>query len=247
VKLLVDIGNSAVKWALSRAGQLVQSGRFAHRDEDFPALATAAWSSLQRPSAIVVGNVAGDAIAQDLRQWVQRHWSLQPRFLQSTHMAAGVRNGYAEPAALGIDRWAAMLAAYAQYRSAVCVVDCGTAITLDLVDADGVHRGGLILAGIELMQAGLRANTANLHVTPAEAPLQLLASRTGDAIASGSVYAAASAVGHIGELMAGQCMQQPWLVLTGGDAGRIQPLLDIETRLHPDLVLSGLDILSGDS
>jgi type III pantothenate kinase len=246
MKLLLDVGNSSVKWALSEGGRFTCGGRFAHRNGNFALLAEQAWSGLQ-PGSVVAASVAGAALGRQLEDWSQRHWRLTPRWLQTTASAAGVHNGYAEAQALGIDRWAAMVGAFVKYRAALCVVDCGTAITLDLVEADGSHRGGLILPGIGLMQAALRGNTANLaaaaHATGA---LQLLAVTTGDAIASGSVYAAVAAIGQISRRMAAQCVREPLLLLTGGDAERVMPLLDAPCKLEPELVLHGLDILSGE-
>jgi len=247
MKLLLDIGNSSVKWVCSTRPRWGEQGRFVHRDADFSAQAAQAWSGLDRPDAIVVSNVAGTDIASRLQVWTQEHWQQSPQFLVSSRAAAGVRNGYGEPQTLGIDRWAALVAAYAASRSAVCVADCGTAITLDLVDADGTHRGGLILAGIDLMQAALSGAASNLLVPCASGAVQLLATRTGDAIASGSVYAAAAAIEHIATRMAAQSTQVPRLLLTGGDAARVIPLLGVVCDHEPDLVLQGLDLLSGDS
>lgn len=245
MKLLLDVGNSSVKWALEEDGRFTRRGRFLHRDGDITQLAEAAWSAL-RPRCVVVANVAGTQLAGQLQDWMQRYWQLTPRWMQSAPMAAGVRNGYAEPQALGIDRWAAMVGAFAKYHTAVCVVDCGTAITLDLLEVDGTHRGGLILPGIGLMQQALRGNTANLASAVAGGTVRLLAATTGDAIVSGSVYAAVAAIGQISHLMAAQCAREPLLLLTGGDVERVLALLDAPCHVEPELVLHGLNILSGE-
>jgi len=245
MKLLLDMGNTSVKWALSEGGRITRGGRFVHRNGDFAQLAEQAWSGIC-PRSVVAASVAGAEPRRQLGAWSQRQWQLAPVWMQTTAMAAGVRNGYAEPQTLGIDRWAAMVGAFAQFRTAVCVVDCGTAITLDLVDTDGTHRGGLILPGIGLMQQALRDNTANLAAAPASAAVRLLADTTADAITSGSVYAAVAAIGQISRQMAAHCMREPLLLLTGGDAERVPALLDAPCHVEPDLVLHGLDILSGE-
>jgi type III pantothenate kinase len=118
---------------------------------------------------------------------------------------------------------------------------------MDLVDTGGLHRGGLILAGIDLMQSALQGNTANLRAAVITRSATLLATNTGDAIASGSVYAAAAAIERISQQMAAQCTRQPQLLLTGGDAERVLPLLGVACKHDPDLVLKGLNLLSGDS
>lgn len=247
MKLLLDIGNSAIKWAQAEGTSLLRSGRFIHRGADFGQLAAAAWQGLDAPQRVVVSNVAGTAMARQLTLWTERHWRLVPQFVRASARAAGLKNAYEEPETLGVDRWAAMLGARLDSSDALCVVDCGSAITIDFVAADGSHEGGLILAGIDMMQQALQGNTANLKVPGAAAEVTLLARNTDDAIASGSLYAAAAAIDRIvGEMAAGR--QGPvQTLLTGGDATRVLPLLSIDARHEPDLVLKGLAVLSEES
>ena len=129
---------------------------------------------------------------------------------------------------------------------AVCVVDCGTAITIDLVDPVGRHRGGLILAGVSLMQQALCAQTAELQLPRGDQPPPvLLANATATAISSGCRYAAAAAIDRITEDMAAGAGLQPVVVLTGGEANTVAPLLRVAARHDADLVLKGIAILAG--
>ena len=155
MKLLVDAGNSSIKWALCNAGEWHNGDRFVHRGRDITGQLTHYWASLQPPEGVYVANVAGKRLGRDLTTWTREWWSQTPEFIGSTPEACGVRNAYAEPETLGVDRWAALIGAHHQIRGAVCIVDCGTAITLDLLLADGQHRGGLILPGIEMLKRAL--------------------------------------------------------------------------------------------
>jgi len=247
MRLLLDIGNSRLKWALADGRQLRERGHFQHRDADLQALATQHWQSLDPPGSVIVANVASPAIAAVVTGWVETHWGIEPRLLASSRTAGGVTNGYQVPASLGIDRWAALVGAHADAGGAACVVDCGTAITLDLLDAQGVHRGGLIVPGIELMQHALQRNTASLVTPRAQSAAVPLADNTADAIVSGSVYAAAAAIERIVREMAASCGDSVRVVLTGGGAGRVEPLLALAVELQPDLVLKGLAILAGEN
>ncbi len=247
MRLLLDIGNSVLKWALADGPALQVRGRFVHRDTDLLACADQHWLQLQRPQAVVVANVAGPAVAARLGEWFGLHWGIEPRFLVPQAAACGVTSGYRDPGRLGIDRWAALVAARAITREAVCVIDCGTAITLDLMDSRGVHRGGLIVPGIAMMQQALRRNTAGLDVPGAGGTTVLLALNTEDAIQGGSVYAAAAAVEQIARRMVATCDGPVSILLSGGDAERIVPLLGIAAELYPELVLQGLALLAGEN
>jgi len=247
MKLLVDIGNSSVKWALARGQQLETTGRFTHRGNVFAALAEQAWDGMVAPDQVLVTNVAGAGIADTLCAWAGRRWQTSPQFIRAGRQAAGVTNAYPIPEQLGADRWAAMIAAWHAAGGAVCAVDCGSALTLDLVDPAGAHRGGLILPGVTMMQQALSANTADLHLPQDEHPAVPLATGTAAAISSGCRYAAAAAVDRIVTDMAAGTGLQPEVIITGGDAQRLAPLLRVAARHDADLVLKGIAILAGEN
>ncbi len=244
MNLLLDIGNTTIKWAQAEGTRLLDSGHAAHRDSDFAALAGALWHADEAPQQIVVSNVAGAAMADRVAAWSQRSWGLAPRLVRASSQLAGLRNAYARPETLGSDRWAAMLGARLEHGGALCVVDCGTAITVDFVAADGAHGGGLILAGIDMMQQALQGSTANLRAPAGHGAVSLLARNTGDAIASGSLYAAAAAIDRIAADIAAAEQEPVTTLLTGGDAGRVAALLRTPVHHDPDLVLKGLAVLS---
>lgn len=247
MNLLVDIGNTSVKWACANGLQFVQTGRFEHAGGDPDAQMEQAWGALPVPGRVMAANVAGGVRATRLCAWVERAWQLQPAFIRAARQAAGITNAYTEPAQLGADRWAAMIAAWHAIRGAVCVVDCGTAITIDLIDTAGQHRGGQILPGVTMMRHALGTRTAQLPRVHGQREPVLLARDTEAAIYSGSLYAAAAAIERIVADMATATGLRPELVLTGGAAALLTPQLLPAFSFDADLVLKGIALLAGDT
>ena len=245
MNLLLDVGNTAVKWACESSGRLGMTGQFVHRGGNIGALADAAWSGLQPADKVLVASVAGNDIKAVLLAWFNDHWQVQPLFLHSTATACGVTNAYTDPGTLGIDRWAAIVAAHQRYPGAVCVVDCGTAVTLDMVTAGGEHRGGLILPGVEMLQQMLSQNTAQLRLSGKQPAVTPLADSTAAAIYGGAVYLLVAAIERSVADMRAQLGKSIEIVMTGGDAGRILPLLNGPAQHQPDLVLQGIAMLAG--
>lgn len=245
MKLLLDVGNTAVKWAsITNAGP-DSPERFVHRAGNIAALADAAWSRLQPADKVLIASVAGKDKDTALADWFLAHWRLQPVFLHATASACGVTNAYTDPETLGVDRWAAMLAAHREYPGNVCVVDCGTAVTLDLVTAVGGHRGGLILPGLEILQQQLLQNTAQLRMSGMRPVTTPLADTTTAGVSAGAVYLLAAAIDRCVADMRAEQGAGIDIVVTGGDAGRILPLLQGNAYHAENLVLSGIAMLAG--
>jgi type III pantothenate kinase len=246
MKLLIDVGNTAVKWGLCEAGVIVKSGHYMHRGSDVGVLAEQYWSGLSVPAGICIANVAGTQLAQQLSGWIETRWGITPVFIATTGQACGVTNAYAVPGSLGVDRWAALIGAHHHGGGATCIVDCGTAITLDMLAADGVHQGGLILPGIEMMKQMLLKNTAVVNTSTTQQVAKLFAMSTGDAVNSGALYMAAAAIDRTVGDMAEALGIAADVIITGGDASRIATLLAMPVRHDPELVLKGLAILAGE-
>jgi len=247
MKLLLDVGNTAVKWACFTSAGLASPGRFVHRAGDIGGLADAAWSELQPADEVVIANVAGKDTEAALAAWFLSHWQVQPVFLRATASACGITNGYTDPDTLGIDRWAAVVAAHHGYPGALCVVDCGTATTLDMVTAEGEHRGGLILPGAGILQQLLLQNTAQLRLSGKHTVTTPLAETTTAGISAGAVYLLVAAIDRSVADMRAELGAGIDIVLTGGDAGRVLPLLQGDTHHAADLVLRGIAMLAGEN
>lgn len=241
MRLLLDVGNSRLKWAWLDGELLVAPGVVAHAGR---ADAVASIPMPAIPGEILVASVAARSLTMAIAGELHRRWPVPQRFARTEPQGGGVTNAYREPAQMGVDRWLAMVAAWHHRRAAVCVVDAGTALTADLVAADGRHLGGLILPGRELMQRSLLADTGGIAaattLAPGSEPVDdLLGRDTASCIRAAARRASAGLV--IG------CMQQ-WpsaLVLTGGDAAALLADLPPGAEHRPLLVLEGLALRLG--
>lgn len=233
--LLLDVGNSRCKWAY------IENGVWLHRG----ALGNTEWSALQHnlaelptPSRIIVSNVNGEAMEQRLRAICAR-WETPIEFVVAKDGQCGVANAYENPAQLGSDRWAALIAAWRLMRRACLVVNCGTATTVDALSDKGEFLGGLILPGITLMQQSLLHNTAQL--ADEKGHLQDFPRNTADAIHSGVIRATLGAIQYQYALL--ETIEAAGCVLSGGAAGQIQSHLGMPVQHVDHLVLDGLQII----
>jgi type III pantothenate kinase len=254
--LLFDAGNSRLKWALVRGGYL-------GRQQALPLADFAQFANwLRRAPKVerVVGvNVAGAKLEKQLRSVLSTAGRPTPEFITSSVAAAGVKNGYARPLQLGADRWAALVAAWHRagcYRT-VCAVSVGTATTLDLVDQDGYHRGGLIAPGPSLMLEALLGRTADIAqraTLAAKGPrrgkldaehslVPPLAEATSAAIEEGCFAAAAGFIDRTVNQIKQRLGVRPVVFITGGASGPVVERLRSACKPSEDLVLRGVAVL----
>ena len=227
--LLIDVGNTAIKWRLSNAEGLLDAGGLVH---DVPSLCKAV--EAEHWGVAGLASVASDAADAELiaALTASRATAVHRATAQSTCL--GLVSSYAEPERMGIDRWLAMLAAYAHNEGALCVIDAGTAVTVDLVSAEGVHEGGYILPGADLMRRALSYETDRIHVKALESPAIVPGSNTQSCVTAGTWRAVMGAV----ELtMAAHPAHRP--LLTGGSASTLRDFGLVAT-VTPDLVIEGL-------
>ena len=235
--LLLDAGNSRLKWGLLLEGRSIARGVL-----DYPQLdeLPLAWRAYGAPVQALGANVAGAAVAARigavLGPGIELHWNAaQPR-------QSGVCNGYAEPARLGADRWAALIGARAQHRGAALVVMAGTATTVDLLLEDGHFAGGLILPGFDLMRRPLAGNTAQLPY--ADGRYREFPGTTADAIFTGCSDAQAGAIERCFKRIA--AAPDPLCLVSGGAAAVIAARLELPLRQADNLVLDGLAQIAAD-
>ena len=241
--LLVDLGNTRLRWAAPgglRAGEI---GVTTHRGALDGGMLEGCWAGRPAPDRIVVANVAGPAAAAALTDWVRDAWALEPAFLESPPSACGVRNGYERPDQLGIDRFAALVGAYRAGLAPACVVDCGSAITVDLLTADGAHLGGYIAPGLAAMADALTAAAPGLPPAGGNAGSGP-GRKTESAIAAGTRLAAAGLVERVLAESAEALGPAPNRVITGGDGPLLAADLPGPSHQVPGLVLQGLYALA---
>ena len=183
---------------------------------------------------IVAANVAGEGIAAEIR----RALGAEPVWVSARAEQCGVRSGYANPAQLGADRWAALIAARDMVGAACVVVNAGTTMTVDALSADFIFLGGFIVAGFELMRQALTHNTAQLELQGGS--FAFFPDNTGDAIVSGATNALVGAVERMVSYMRQTGEDDPVVLVSGGDARRLLEHLKGQVRPVENLVLEGL-------
>ena len=243
--LLADVGNSRIKWVCCERGKFRARGRATHDEESWSELADRLWADLPRPARVLIVSVAGSKAQVELTAWVRRTWAIETEFAVSTTAACGIRNSYAEPERMGADRWVAMIAARALLGPQTCyVVDCGTAVTLDALAANGQHLGGVIVPGMRLMREALYRETR--QIPPETGTARLFGQNTRDCVWGGALYAVASAIDGIIDRMIARHGPGARL-LTGGAAGMVLPCLQGSYRLEPDLIFTGLRVMASEA
>ncbi|HKJ77329.1 MAG TPA: type III pantothenate kinase [Gammaproteobacteria bacterium] len=241
--LLADLGNTRLRWADPDALQAGEVAAASHGGALDPALLEECWGGRAAPARLVVANVAGAGAARTVAAWARARWGMEAEFPRSPTMACGVRNGYDRPGQLGVDRFAALVGAYRQGLAPACVVDCGSAITVDLLAADGVHLGGYIAPGLAGMTAALQQSAPELP-RAADGVGTAPGRETGAAIAAGIRLAGAGLVERALAQSVARLGPTPACVITGGDGPRLAADLSGASHQAPHLVLQGLLALS---
>ena len=232
--LAIDAGNSRIKWGVHEDGSwLVQDWVKTAQ----PARLARAWAALDPPDIVIAANVAGPRMARALAAGARR-FKRRVRFVKGTPSRCGVKSAYANPAQLGPDRWAALIAARHLHRGSCVVVSAGTTMTVDALTADGVFLGGIIVAGADLMRAALARGTAGLR--PRGGRFAFFPARTADAIESGAINALAGAVERMLRFMEEAGQAEPLTLVSGGAAQLVAPQLNGTVEVVDNLVLEGL-------
>jgi len=263
--LVVDAGNTRIKWAILSQGVLDnalsntgQTERPPHSADHFQTFAEQYWTPLVRPARVLVANVAGADFSETLAAWVKQAWDIEAEFVVPQRSAYGINNAYLDPQKLGVDRWASMIATHRSIqegrgrkaKGAVCVIGCGTAITFDVLTASGEHQGGLIVPGLTLMRRALLENTQDIlnkmgdAMSAASGETAILARDTQGGVNGGTLYTAIAVIDRVTADLAAELGKGMTCVITGGDAPALLPLLAGVYRHEPLLVLQGLAIIA---
>jgi len=246
--LLIDAGNTRVKWAVTefgaKPGLWSTSGSVAHDQLEHLG---PAWRNLHI-ARVVVSNVAGMVVRERLQQILSSvilDGVESVEWFASLPACAGLQNGYRQPQQLGSDRFAAAIGARALFPDrALLVATCGTATTIDAISADGVFTGGMILPGLKLMAGSLARNTAQLpEVMALGERLPLFADNTEEAIISGCISAQVGAIERALAGFARLCPEESIQCIVSGGAGALIAKHLAIPCVHVDnLVLLGLQM-----
>ena len=234
-RLLLDAGNTRLKWAVVDGGQWRESGSASYAD--LSALSRVLAPDMECHIASVVRAQHEDQIAAFLESQ-----SISPTWLTTETQFGDVVNAYSNPRQLGVDRWMGLIAARQRSQKATLVVSIGTAMTVDALSQQGKFLGGLIIPGIAMMQQALQQGTARVTETSGEwhkFPLS-----TADAVQSGILTALCGAIQLQHTHLADAAWMQPHCILTGGDAEQLLPYLDLPVEQVPALVLEGMEYVT---
>lgn len=235
--LVIDAGNSRIKWRLTDNGQIVAEGTQLTPKalED----ATLNLSDIKTPNEIRIASVAGEKVVRWLEQQLLMQFNAPIRLAQVASTFGELSCAYEDPQSLGVDRWLAIAAAYYQYHEPLLVIDAGSAITMDIIGPGGQHIGGYIAPGLSLMHDALWKNTSDVRVVGSGLEeLWLPGKNTQQAVNRGCLLAAVSTI----ESLAAQFPVR--IVITGGDAKVLMQAMSLSAENHANLVLDGL-ILEG--
>lgn len=237
MKLLVDLGNSRLKWAQCgsngwQPGEPCASGSI-----------PPAWATLARPEGVWLVSVARAEAANALCEWMRRAWNLNIECVTVRREAFGVRVLYEIPETLGPDRFAALIGARRRTQRACVVVDCGTAVTVDALAENGEYLGGAILPGLAMMRHALTERTGLIRAGGGRAD-EVCARNTQDGVAAGTLIGLAGAVDALVARQKDR-LGSADVILAGGDAALLRPLLKLDLIEIPDLVLRGVAVVAG--
>ena len=237
--LCLDVGNTNLKWSRCRLRDMhmeisgcvdnVQSITLDSIEAEFGQL---------EMIPVWISHVSTSGVRQLLIRWFKDRWDVNPRFIEAVAEYDGLKNSYMSPDDLGVDRWLAMLSVKEITKNDFCVIDAGTAVTIDVVDKKGVHQGGVIMPGKGLMLQALVSNTSNIKQPKGE--LAILADNTADAVMTGVI---ASLIGGVDRVLedVGKRYPEIEVFLTGGDAELFKHNNWIAVT---DLVLRGVGLVA---
>lgn len=232
----IDIGNTRAKWRLSSEGNILDRGVVDTSGGD--------WSALDalrpnHPRRVRVSNVAGEAVGQQVRSVVTRVFGINAEFALACESVGAVTSGYEDPRVLGVDRWLAILAGWELFRDRCVVIDAGSALTFDFIDAGGRHLGGYIVPGKQMMVNALLGGTSGVRINASQASSLDCGQNTNTAVQNGC-FAMAMALVQKVVADSGEGRDSINVVLTGGDAEVLLTHLPKVVVHKPDLVLDGL-------
>ncbi len=234
--LTLDRGNSTLDCLLWRGAEVLRRQRM----DPVEPQGLPAFLGQERPSQVLASCVVPGGL--QVAESVLAQLGL-PVLLAGRDLACPLSLSYADAASLGTDRWLAALAAHRLYGAAV-VVDCGTALTVNLVQADGLFLGGAIALGCSSMAWAMQQQTPALPKVDFQTPLPALAQSPQDAVNLGLTQGFVGMLeGLVQNLAAAASMQQAVRVITGGDASHYLAHGKMQFKHHPQLVHEGLQCL----
>lgn len=255
MRLLIDIGNSRIKWLFVENEAQISLTDQAHaitHYKDFPLALIECFGegsefekllstcSQSRPQKVLVSNVAGDQAAAAVKQFVQKRWQMKMKFAEVKREQAGIHNDYIVLSELGIDRWMAVIGARQVFPDGdIVIINCGTAITVDVLNSANHFLGGAILPGFQLAAKSLSVADGIAEINPA-AVERVIGCRTSECVQVGILSACVGGVELlIGKIKSELNNKSANLLLTGGGAQLFLSASDLEYEYDANVVMRG--------
>jgi type III pantothenate kinase len=244
VILELDCGNTRIKWRVRKGALVCAKGAFLTADGVEQLVLDGI--SFSQITHVFVSSVLDDDYRKKVIAWALSCLGLNPEFAISELSVKGLSNGYQQPEKLGVDRWLAMLAARSQNTGASIIVDCGSAITVDILTSHGEHLGGYIAPGLRLMRDALSANTTAIKLTQIGYPENTFPGRnTVAAIKAAELSMIVGLIDQAKLALRHYERVEPKLLITGGDGEWLSAMMT-DGIYKEDLVLDGLSIALAD-
>jgi type III pantothenate kinase len=247
--LVVDVGNTQTHIGTFRDGVLVEHWRFATvRDSTADELG-AALRSLLALRGVAFGDLDASIVSSTVPQLRPEWTEMARRYLghEMPVVGPGLRTGmpirYDNPREIGPDRLVNAVAGYDRLGGPCVIVDFGTAVTHDIVSADGEYLGGVIFPGVEISLEALSDRAAALPRIDLVEPRSLVGKSTVDAIRSGMIYGYAAMVDGIVGRLRGELGAATEAIATGGLAHTIVPFCESLDEVDDLLTLTGLRLI----
>jgi len=244
LNLYVDIGNSRIRLAGDNLG-VDHVTAFYYTPETLPVLFDTHCRIYPPPDRVLVSNVAGTKVAELFTSQCVSAWSKEPEYIMVSRKSCGVINAYTDISQLGVDRWLSVIAAWNKYKSNLCVIDCGSAVTADIVAADGQHLGGYIIPGRYMMEQALVNNTGRIVIRGDNKFTGRAGRSTEECVYNGTILAIISFIEHVIDAVNKHQNDEYVCILTGGGAEAIMKLMKIHYLHEPLLVLEGIRLAGG--
>ena len=247
--LVVDVGNTQTHFGTFREGELVEHWRFATVRESTADELGAVLRNLLELRGIGLADLDASIVSSTVPELRPEWQSMVQRYLDHEMLVVGpgLKTGmalrYDNPREIGPDRLVNAVAAYDRVKGACVVVDFGTAVTHDIVSAEGEYLGGVIFPGVEISMEALTSRAAALPKIDLGPPRSLIGKTTVDAIRSGVVYGFAGQVDGILRRLRVEMGPEIETIATGGLAGHIVPFTEEIDETDDLLTLTGLRLL----
>ncbi|WNC71897.1 type III pantothenate kinase [Thalassotalea psychrophila] len=234
MELLIDVGNTLVKYALLENKQLSKINHCS--TFDFLKLL----SSFDHISSIVIASVSNPIFSQEIHAWAES-LDIQIKPLSTEAESFGVKNSYENYSTMGVDRWLAVLGAQYLYpKENLLIVDAGTAITFDVLDKYKQHQGGWIVPGVDMMMQALFKNTEKVFAEQSEIDVLKFGKTTSDNVNLGCWSTASAAVHGAVEMTKNTEHSVERVIFTGGNGSELNRLGQFKATYIDNLVFIGM-------